>query len=324
MSVVDRPSSRRTNEPVPPGELIDHIAVRALAEGANNSPWPGLTFYRFTRPARVRDEIVPALSICVVAQGYEQVQLDGYRHFCGPSTFFVMAQGRRFVADVLKASHDKPLLSLVLRIDPAVTTELLREIEQSPGALPSPPEHVADREPAYVTPLGGDLATALLRFLRAADADVDRPVLAPLALREATYRVLRTEQWATLADAARREKTGDRITVVIEFMHNELEKPLRVQDLADHVSMSVSAFAHLFKATTGSAPYQYLKRLRLDRARVLLVDENQTVSQACHAVGYGSISHFITEFRRMYGETPRSYATRLRWLGAPRPDPAAR
>lgn len=310
-------------------ELVDLIAGRAVAEGSNESSWPGLTYYRFNGPARAHDEVLTSLSIYVIAQGHERVQLNDQTCVCGPSDFFVMAQGSRFVTDVLEASRDRPLLAVILQIDPVLAIELLSEIEQyfeRSASLPPPPEPNTPpgSEPAYVSPLGHELTGALLRFVRATDTDVDRHVLAPLALRETTYRVLRTGQWAALAEAAYLENAGNRITAAIAFMRDELDKPIRVEDMANHVSMSVSAFAHLFKATTGSAPYQYLKRLRLDRARALLVEENQAVSEACHAVGYGSVSHFITEFKRMYGETPRSYASRLRRLGTRHSPLAAR
>ena len=324
MSVVNRSSDQRTDDTVQQGELIDLIADRAPAEGGNSSPWAGLTYYRLDHPAPPDDEVVTSLSVCVVAQGRKRVLVDGRGHFCGPSDYFIMAQGARLVTDALEASLDKPLLSLVLRFDPVLIAEILGEIAQSPGALPVPSEHVARREPVFASPLGHELTGALLRFLRATHSDVDRRVLAPLALRETIYRVLRTDMWAALADAAQREMAGSRIAAAITFMRAELEKPIKVQDMANHVSMSVSAFAHLFKSTTGSAPYQYLKRLRLDRARVLLVEEHQTVSEACHTVGYASVSHFITEFKRTYGDTPRSYANRLRRLGALHTSLAAR
>ncbi|MCY4103682.1 MAG: helix-turn-helix domain-containing protein [bacterium] len=185
------------------------------------------------------------------------------------------------------------------------------------GPPPPPPPVGPDEPPAGVGRLGHELTGALARFIRATDTDADRHVLAPLALRETAYRVLRTGQGAALAEAAYRENAGDRISAAIAFMRNELDKPIKVEDMANHVSMPVSTFAHLFKASTGSAPYQYLKRLRLDRARALLVEENRAVSEACEAVGYSTVSHFISEFKRTYGETPRAYASRLRRLGMP-------
>ena len=308
-------------------EFVDLVAGRAVAEGSNESSWPGLTFYRFDGPARAHDEVVTSLSIHVVAQGRARVRLDDWTCGCGPADFFVVAQGARLVADVLEASGDRPLLAVVLRIDPVLAIELLSEIEQcversSPSPRPEPDASPENR-PARVSPLGRELTGALLRFVRATDTDVDRRVLAPLALREVTYRVLRSGLWAALAEAAHLENAGDRIAAAIAYMRDELGRPIRVEDMANHVSMSVSAFAHLFKDTTGSAPYQYLKRLRLDRARALLVEENRAVSEACRAVGYSTVSHFITEFKRTYGETPRSYAARMRRLGTPPPPVAA-
>lgn len=306
-------------------ELGDLIAGRAVAEGSNESSWPGLTYYRFNGPARVHDQVARSLSIHVVARGRGRVQFDDRTCECGPSDFFVVAQGTRLVTDVLEASRDRPLLAASLQIDPVLTIELLSEIEQHlEGSPPPQQDRAPGGEPACVSPLGHELTGALLRFIRATDTDVDRHVLAPVALRETIYRVLRSAQWAALAEAAYLENAGDRITAAIAFMRDELEKPIKVEDMANHVSLSVSAFAHLFKETTGSAPYQYLKRLRLDRARALLVEENRAVSEASRAVGYGSVSHFITEFKRTYGETPRAYASRLRRLGTTHSPVAAR
>ncbi|MCY3925910.1 MAG: AraC family transcriptional regulator [bacterium] len=301
------------------GELVDLVAGRAVAEGSNGSSWPGLAYDRFYGPARARDEVVTSLSVYVVVQGRERVQFGEQTCVCGPSDFFVLVQGTRLAADVTEASRERPLLAVMLRIDPVLTIELLSQIERCPESTPPPrppePNSPPGGEPAHVSPVDHGLADALARFVRATDSDVDRHVLAPIALRETAYRVLRSRQGAALAEAAHRENAGDRISAAIAFMRDELDKPIRVEDMANHVSMPVSTFAHLFKASTGSAPYQYLKRLRLDRARALLVEENRAVSEACRAVGYSTVSHFISEFKGAYGETPRSYAARLRRLG---------
>ena len=84
-SVVNRSSDRRIDDTVQQGELIDLIADRATAEGGNNPPWAGLTYYRLDHPTTPHDEVVTSLSVCVVAQGRTRVQVDGQSHFCGPS-----------------------------------------------------------------------------------------------------------------------------------------------------------------------------------------------------------------------------------------------
>jgi AraC-like DNA-binding protein len=77
--------------------------------------------------------------------------------------------------------------------------------------------------------------------------------------------------------------------------------------MADLVNLSPSAFAHLFRDVTGRSPYQFLKEMRLDRARELLIDGNFTVARISKEVGYASVSHFISEFRGRFGVTPRAY-----------------
>ena len=290
-----------------------------MAEGANESAWSGLSYDRFSSPAGACERVVTSLSVYVVAQGRGRVRVDERACVCGPAEFIVLAQGTRLVTEALEASSEEPLLAAILRIDPVLTIELLRAIEQQPDSSASPRSPKSNSppgsEPALVSPLGDELAGALARLVRATDTDVDRQVLAPLALRETAYRILRSGQGPVLAGAAHRENSGDRITAAIAFMRDRLGEPIKVEDMAGHVEMSVSSFAHVFKDTTGSAPYQYLKRLRLERARALLVEENQPVGDASRAVGYSTASHFISEFKRMYGETPRSYASRLRRLG---------
>jgi AraC-like DNA-binding protein len=77
--------------------------------------------------------------------------------------------------------------------------------------------------------------------------------------------------------------------------------------MAEQVSLSPSAFAHLFRDVTGRSPYQFLKEMRLDRARELLVDGNLAVARVSKEVGCASVSHFISEFRVRFGVTPRAY-----------------
>jgi AraC-like DNA-binding protein len=90
-------------------------------------------------------------------------------------------------------------------------------------------------------------------------------------------------------------------------MRERLSDPITVADLAEQVSLSPSAFSHLFRDVTGRSPYQFLKEMRLDRARELLVDGQWAVARISKEVGYASVSHFIREFRGRFGATPRSY-----------------
>lgn len=78
-----------------------------------------------------------------------------------------------------------------------------------------------------------------------------------------------------------------------------------VEELAEQRNMSVSAFHQKFKSAVGMGPLQCQKRLRLTEARRLMLDESANVTDAAFEVGYESVSQFIRDYRKMFGQPPQ-------------------
>jgi AraC-like DNA-binding protein len=298
-----------------PLELCEYIDRQASSEGPSHSAiWPGLTFYRFEQRVALRWDEVGSASLCMVVQGRKRLRIGSANYFYDPLHYLVIKRGLSFQWEILQASPQRPFLSFVLQMQPELVADVYHEIiHLAPDDLriepaPSLPD-------VYVSALESPLVGAVQRFLQALEATPDRMVLAPMYQREIVYRLLRSEQHAWLLESAAREVQGNTITAAIAFMKQEMRRPLKVRNLAEAVSMSESGFAHLFKATTGVPPLQFLKHMRLEHARKLLLG-GSSVGKAAEGVGYTSLSHFICEFKRHYGETPRAYARRVRGLRA--------
>ena len=290
------------------GDLVAELASMATEAGANTGLWPGLTVYRFTAPAGPTWEEIQSLSLCIVAQGRKAVTVGGETYLYDPFRYLVLSSHLHFQAEILEASFGRPFLSLVLQIDPALVRQVSSDmLERRTTAFRSPGAETRTTPGACVSALDQDLLGVVLRFLRAVKDTADRRVLAPLYLQELVYRVLQREQYARLLALAAAESASNPVSAVLEYMRAHLSEPLTVADLANLVSLSPSAFAHLFRDITGRSPYQFLKEMRLDRARELLVDGNFTVARISKVVGYASVSHFISEFRGRFGVTPRAY-----------------
>ena len=290
------------------GDLVAELAAIATEAGANAGLWPGLTVYRFTAPAGPTWEEIQSLSLCIVAQGRKAVTVGGETYLYDPFRYLVLSSHLHFQAEILEASLGRPFLSLVLQIDPALVRQVSSDMLERRATAFRPRDGQARSAPkACVSALDQELTGVVLRFLRAVRNIADRRVLAPLYLQELVYRVLQREQYARLLALAAAESASNPVSAVLEYMRAHLSEPLTVADLADLVSLSPSAFAHLFRDITGRSPYQFLKEMRLDRARELLVDGNFTVARISKEVGYASVSHFISEFRGRFGVTPRAY-----------------
>jgi AraC-like DNA-binding protein len=293
--------------PLSSGELIAELAARAPKVGANTGVWPGLTIYRFTGPAGPTWEEIQSLSLCIVAQGRTGNDRRQGLHL-RPVPLSDARKPPAFQAEILEASVGRPFLSFVLQIDPALVRQVSSDmLERRTTAFRSREAATQPAEQACVSALDQDLLGVVLRFLRSVGTGTDRRVLAPLYLQEMVYRVLQREQYARLLALAAAESASNPVSAVLEYVRGHLSEPLTVADMADLVRLSPSAFAHLFRDVTGRSPYQFVKEMRLDRARELLVDGNFTVARISKEVGYASVSHFISEFRGRFGVTPRAY-----------------
>jgi AraC-like DNA-binding protein len=296
------------------GELVALIARQAIIEGPTRPDWPGLTFYRFEQRITPHWDEVSSVSLCMVAQGRKRVQIGSVDYFYDPFHYLVMTRGLRFQAEILQASPERPFFSFVLQMQPSLVTEVYDSMNRLvPDLLRIEP--IPPMPDAYVTALDQPLVGAVQRFLLALESVFERKLLAPMYLREIVYRLLRSEQRSRLLESAVREVQGNAVTAAISFMKQEMHQPLTVRDLANAVNMSEGRFAHVFKATTGVPPLQFLKQLRMEQARRFLLSE-ANVSEAADKVGYSSLSHFSSEFKRYFGEPPKAYAQRLRNLQA--------
>ncbi len=99
-------------------------------------------------------------------------------------------------------------------------------------------------------------------------------------------------------------------------MHTAYASPLYVSSLAHDAGMSVSAIHFHFKAVNATSPVQYLKTIRLHKAKMLMVQEAMSASVAANRVGYDSASQFSREFKRLFGAPPADEAQRARQRSA--------
>ena len=104
--------------------------------------------------------------------------------------------------------------------------------------------------------------------------------------------------------------TDTRISRVTALMHRAMHRKLLLEELAGASGLSVSRLCHLFKTHVGTGPGQYLKSLRLRRAKELLETSVLSVKEIAVRLGYHDPSRFIEDFRKTYGLPPLRYRER--------------
>ncbi len=286
-------------------ELVERLARHTGSDGRHETAIPQLVFYRFSDPW-APTVVLQEAAVYVVVQGRKQVIVGDETYVYDPTQYLAVSVALPALGNVLVASPEKPYLCLTLNVDPRELAALLVETGQ-----PSPRDD-HDGRALYVSAMRAPLLDGFVRLVRLLDAPQEIPVLAPLVLRELSFRLLHSEQFGRLAQIAIGDGRLKRIAGAISWIKQHFAEPLRVEELARHANMSASALHAHFKAVAAMSPIQYQKRLRLEHARRLLLSEETSADAVAHQVGYVSASQFSREYVRLFGEPPRRDAQRMR------------
>lgn len=306
-AVFDRDSeSAREAEQVQASraELVERI-LRVIQTDGSAEPVRGLKLNRVSAPNEPLHTVYEPV-FCVIAQGSKEVFLDDERYVYDPNHYLLVTADLPVVAHVLEASEEQPYLSLRLELDPTLVGSVM--VEAGYAASPSQ----ADARAINVSSLDAGLLDAVVRLVRLADSPKEARYLAPLATREIVYRLLTGKQGDRLRYATLLDGHAHRIAMAIEWIRDEIDRPLSIADMAQRLGMSVSGFHQHFKAVSGLSPLQYQKQLRLHEARRLMLGEQLDAASAGYRVGYGDASHFSREYKRLFGLPPMRDIYRMR------------
>ena len=99
-----------------------------------------------------------------------------------------------------------------------------------------------------------------------------------------------------------------RIEKVINYIYDNIDKQISLNELAQVAGLNDQVFRILFKKTTGHTPANYIIEQRISIATHLLVTENIFVSKVAERVGFKNKSYFVRKFKEIMGVTPGEYA----------------
>jgi AraC-like DNA-binding protein len=289
-------------------DLTALVAARATAEGTSESPYPGLRYVRVSQPVTFRKTLTFGPMLTVTAQGRKRATFGDREVSYDPRRYLLVTGEASFGGCVVEASPEHPYLAVCFSIPADAVAKTLLALTEAEAEV----EGAAETIPAFTSPLDEQIRGAVIRLVRAVDDPLERRIVAPMIVEELVLRLLRSDDAAAIRSAVPRGPDADAVRKAIQFMRANARRPLSVEAVARHVAMSPSHFAHRFRAVARVSPMRYLKQLRMDEARRLLVAGGLRAGEAAVRVGYESASHFARDFKATYGATPAAYARRTR------------
>jgi transcriptional regulator GlxA family with amidase domain len=98
-----------------------------------------------------------------------------------------------------------------------------------------------------------------------------------------------------------------KIKKVLQYVDSNPLESVSIDELARLAGLSRSRLCQLFKSEVGMTPGRFIKNARFERARGLLEGTDLSVKQIMMEVGFADPSHFLRDFRKVYGLSPSKY-----------------
>lgn len=263
----------------------------------------GLPRVQMVRAEACADQVYQPM-LHLVLQGQKTLSIgDAVSRYVAGSYFLVPVDVPA-TGQIQSAATEQPYLAVSLTLDPVVISTLLFE---DPGN--AKPSSGYCFEPVQAP---AEMIDAWLRMMRLMDQPREAVVLGPMIEREILFRALQGPLGGILRDVARPDGRLAQIRRATQWIREHYTEPFRVEPLATMADMSVAAFYRHFKSVTAMTPIQYQKRLRLLRARWLLLFDTLDATSIAYTVGYESASQFSREYARLFGLPPARDAARFK------------
>jgi AraC family transcriptional regulator, arabinose operon regulatory protein len=276
-----------------PGQRLRVLPRPLVASALRRPPTSGLLvtdagyFPRAANHGRRRPGGAPEAIVIVCVDGRGRCEAGGRTTVVGPGRALVLPPGR---PHVYLADPEHPWTIWWLHAAGNQVRELLSVI------TPDGQEALVELHDAYRAVATIDDAIACF------ERDETLPSLISAA----------GAGWALLAQLAADVVAGapqrtEPVRQALDYLRRNFAKPLSVAELARTAGLSPSHFSALFRAATGGGVVEYTKRLRMARARELLMTSSRDIGDIAEAVGYTDAFYFSRQFRTVHGCSPSDY-----------------
>jgi len=286
-------------------ELLERMSLALPNDGAVET-LDGLFLARLTRPTESTLALYqPAL--CLVAQGRKQVLVGEEVLQYDPGNYLLFTVDLPVVFRVEEASKEMPYFGLRLDLDPAIVTSVIMES----GAETRKGD--ASIKAIGVNAVEADLLDAIVRLVRVTGKPGEKEIIAPLIKREIVYRLLAGGEGARLSHLVVGSRGATRrISRAIGRLRENYSEPIKIDEMARELGMSISGFHHHFRSVTSMSPLQFQKQIRLQEARRVMLGEELDAASAGHRVGYEDPAYFSRDYKKLFGAPPQRDIANLR------------
>ena len=286
-----------------PEPMISEASQTPLREGKYDTVLPNVRiFHQIQAPLKECGVYSPCLVF--IFSGAKHGELGHWR-FTYDVDHYLLLTSTYPLQCKIDATLTEPLLGIQIELDRSMVSQLLHDIGEfgaNAGDATPVNSKISGIEccpmDGLIRRYVGELLLTLFDPLEARLFGVER-------VRALIYALLQGEGGRLLQHWNLIDGQFSQFQKAVAYIQAHYNKPLDIETLAAQAGLSAASLNRVFKRYASDSPIQYLKKIRLNLARLHLIQAGASVQQAAYRVGYESPSQFSREFKRYFGYAPK-------------------
>ena len=253
-----------------------------------------------------RAHIHPAIEFIYITQGTFQIGIDNEQFMAGVGDLVLF---RANAIHTIRLISDDAGEYFVLKINPSLLFQMFLGSDNNGCVIPFIHRNAGDislfphtdipKETKQILDLMIYESTHSDRFFFAVERSYAAALLVSLLRTVIKPRSI-SDEGGELS-----EKSIALIYESVKYINDNYASEITPTDCAANIHLSYSYFAKLFRAVMGKTFKEYLTGVRLAKAHNILISTSLPITDVAALCGYGNLSYFIAEYKKMYGKTPR-------------------
>ena len=235
--------------------------------------------------------------------------LQGLKHMLYGNENLVYTKGQYVVSctdipvssRVAAATEDEPFVVLILELDSGIISNLILETKLQRQNVDN------NKKALAIAETDNELLDSFYRLAQLIEkSESEQKIMSPIIIKEIYYRLLTGPLGNQLRLINTKGTRSNQIAQAISLIKEHYNEKLNMDEVALNVNMAPSSFYRNFRKVTQVSPLQYQKQLRLNEAQRLMLSGEHNAESASYIVGYESPTQFSREYKKMFGNPPKT------------------
>lgn len=228
-----------------------------------------------------------------------------------PNESVIVGGGETMGIDFPEATLENPTQCLALALSSDKILKIVAELNEKTPLIDDKKGWTFDEKNFFFT--NDDVVNYLLTHLIEIFTEDNRAkdVFAEYTLKELIIRLMQTKARVFLLDNLNNLINTNRLAFALQYIEDHLHQNISVGKLADQSCMSEANFYRCFKNQLGISPVEFINQKRIEQAKKMLSNIEQSIADVSLACGFNSLNHFFKQFKKYTGSTPANFRKEL-------------